>query len=165
MKETTLCYIEQNDQYLMLYRNKKPNDPNAGKWIGVGGKLEPGETPDECVVREVKEETGLFITPIRRGVIYFHSDRWEDETMYLYTAEDIRGTLLDVCNEGELRFVPKEEVLNLNLWEGDRVFLRELLAGNKHIEFSLSYEGDTLKKVEYPILHPEKAPKYGMRRA
>ncbi len=144
MRDTTLCYIEQNDSYLMLYRNKKPNDPNAGKWIGVGGKLEPGETPFDCVKREVMEETGLWVKPILRGVIFFFSDVWEDERMYLYTAEIPSNEKPSDCDEGELRFVPKDEVLNLNLWEGDRIFLQEILEGKSDINLCLYYEGDKL---------------------
>lgn len=96
MRETTLCYIEKDGKYLMLYRNKKKNDASEGKWIGIGGKLEPGETADECILREVLEETGLTLTNLyKRGKVYFYSDMWEDEIMYLYTASRFRGKLTE----------------------------------------------------------------------
>lgn len=149
MQDTTLCYIEKDDKYLMLYRNKKKNDLNAGKWIGVGGKVEPGETPEECVLRETFEETGLTLKKVLlRGVIGFYSDIWEDEKMYLYTATDFEGEISEDCNEGELKWIPKEEIMKLSLWEGDRFFLRDMLDGKMDINMSLYYEGDTLVKVE-----------------
>ena len=148
MIKTTLCYLEKNESYLMLYRNKKKNDPNGGKWIGVGGKLESGESPEECVIREVLEETDLTIVPIPRGVIYFHSDKWPDEVMYLYSAIHIIGTMKEDCEEGELRWIPKSEIMDLALWEGDRVFLAKLLNGENNIKMSLYYEGDQLVKIE-----------------
>ena len=150
MKETTLCYIERDGKYLMLYRNKKPQDPNEGKWIGVGGKLEEGETPEQCLLREVREETGLELIKFRhRGKIFFLSDRWEDEVMYLYTATEFQGEILRDCSEGELRWIPFEEIPGLNLWEGDRVFLKELLAGKDDIQIELRYEGEKLVSVQH----------------
>ena len=149
MKETTLCYIELDGKYLMLYRNKKPQDPNAGKWIGVGGKLEEGETPEQCLVREVREETGLELKKFRcRGKIFFRSDHWEDEIMYLYTATEFQGEILKDCSEGELRWIPFEEIPGLKLWEGDRIFLKELLAGRDDIQLELRYEGEKLVSVQ-----------------
>lgn len=145
MRETTLCYIEKDGKYLMLYRNKKKNDASEGKWIGIGGKLEPGETADECILREVLEETGLTLTDLcKRGKVYFYSDMWEDEIMYLYTASRFHGKLTKDCNEGELKWIPVNEVMNLNLWEGDRIFLRQLADGVNDICLSVRYEGDTL---------------------
>ncbi len=145
MTETTLCYIERDGKYLMLYRNKKPRDPNAGKWIGVGGKLEEGETPEQCLVREVREETGLELLGYRyRGKIFFLSDQWEDEIMYLYTATEFAGEVSESCSEGELRWIPLEEISGLKLWEGDRIFLKELLAGKEDIQIELRYEGEKL---------------------
>ncbi len=147
MIESTLCYIEKENQYLMMLRNRKSADPNSGKWIGVGGKIEPGETPEECLVREVREETGLELVSFAlRGVILFFSDLWEDERMYLYTADSFAGELAADCDEGELHWVPKEEILNLNLWEGDRIFLRKLLEGEREINLSLYYEKDKLAR-------------------
>ena len=157
MKRATLCYIRRSAdagqrEYLMLYRNKKKDDPNEGKWIGVGGKFEPGETPDECMLREVREETGL--TPMSYhfcGVIHFISDTWEDEDMYLYRAEaSDAGTkaALPACSEGELRWVPENELMELPMWEGDRLFLKPLLEGADEISMTLQYEGDTLVRAE-----------------
>ena len=144
MKLSTLCYIERDGCYLMLHRVKKQQDVNAGKWIGVGGKLEEGESPDECAMREVMEETGLAFThPRMRGVITFISAGWDDEIMFLYTGE-AEGTVRPDCDEGILRWVPIQEVPSLNLWEGDRVFLRLLLSTQDFFSLKLSYQGDTL---------------------
>ena len=105
MRLTTLCYIEKDEKYLMLHRTKKKNDENHDKWIGVGGKFEPGESPDECVIREVKEETGLTLTKYQfRGIVTFCSDEWEDEYMHLFTATEFEGNLIE-CNEGTLEWV------------------------------------------------------------
>ena len=148
MKKTTLCYIEQNQSYLMLYRNKKEKDPNEGKWIGLGGKIEPGETPDECVVREVFEEAGVVLTSYTyRGLIHFVSDVFEDEDMYLYTATGYTGTIRSDCAEGTLKWIPKEEVNGLTLWEGDRVFLQYLLEDRMDLCLTLRYQGETLVEV------------------
>ena len=153
MKLTTLCYIEQDEKYLMLHRVKKENDLNHDKWIGVGGKLEDGETPEECLLREVQEETGYTLTQYRlRGIITFLSDEWESETMYLYTATGFTGTQC-TCDEGDLVWVPKKEIESLKLWEGDKIFFR-LLEEDKGVFFlKLRYEGDTLveQKVEQDI--------------
>ena len=145
MKLTTLCYIENDHgEYLMLHRTKKQNDLNAGKWIGVGGKFEADETPEECLLREVYEETGLTLTRYRfRGIVTFLSNEWEGEYMHLFTADKYEGTLCD-CNEGELTWVPKNDVLKLNLWEGDHIFLRELLKNDRFFSLKLSYTGDVL---------------------
>lgn len=144
MKLSTLCYIERDGCYLMLHRVKKKQDVNAGKWIGVGGKLENGESPDECACREVLEETGLqLINPRMRGVITFVSAGWDDEIMFLYTG-DAKGEVRPDCNEGVLRWVPVREVPSLNLWQGDRVFLKLLLESEAFFSLKLSYQGDTL---------------------
>ena len=145
MKLTTLCYIENDHgEYLILHRTKKQNDLNAGKWIGVGGKFEADETPEECLLREVYEETGLTLTRYRfRGIVTFLSNEWEGEYMHLFTADKYEGTLCD-CNEGELAWVPKNDVLKLNLWEGDHIFLRELLKNDRFFSLKLSYTGDVL---------------------
>ena len=148
MKITTLCYIEKDNCYLMLYRGKKENDCNQGKWIGVGGKFEPGESPEECLLREVKEETGLTLTSYRfRGLITFVSDVWEDEMMCLFTADGFEGELTE-CEEGHLEWIDKKEVPNLNLWEGDRVFLEKLLNTEEFFSLKLRYEGETLVEVK-----------------
>jgi len=149
MIKTTLCYIEQDGKYLMLHRNKKKQDPNEGKWIGVGGKLEKGESPEECLVREVQEETGLELEEYTfRGEIFFSAQGWEEEIMYLYTATKFHGEITDDCAEGELKWISFQEIPKLSLWEGDRVFLADLLAGKKEINLALYYEGDRLVRVE-----------------
>lgn len=149
MKETTLCYIERDNKYLMLNRTKKQNDPNKEKWIGVGGKIEAGETPEECVLREVKEETGLVLTKYKyRAKLYFYSDIYEDEIMHLYTASGFDGEEIP-CNEGDLAWVDKSDIMTLNLWEGDKVFLQRLLQGDDtEFVMKLYYEGEKLVKVE-----------------
>ena len=144
MKLCTLCYIEREGCYLMLHRVKKQQDVNAGKWIGVGGKLEELESPDDCVVREVMEETGLSLTNYRmRGVVSFFQPGWDDEMMFLYTGE-AEGTMREDCDEGILRWVPIDEVTNLNLWAGDRVFLRLLRESNEFFSLKLVYSGEEL---------------------
>ncbi len=149
MKETTLCYIENSGKYLMLYRNKKKNDSNAGKWIGIGGKIESGESQEECMLREVREETGIELTKWKyRGIVDFLSDTWDDERMYLYTAETDVWNVTS-CNEGELRWIEKNDVESLNLWEGDRVFLKLILDDAGFFELTLKYNGDTLQSAEW----------------
>lgn len=144
MKNTTLCYVEQEGKYLMLLRNKKKQDENAGKWIGVGGKFEEGESPQDCLLREVQEETGLHLTQYRfRGIVTFVSDRYETEYMHLFTAHGFEGELT-ACDEGELRWVEKDEVLSLPLWEGDREFLRLLREDAPFFSLKLVYQGDKL---------------------
>ncbi len=142
---TTLCYIENDGKYLMLHRVKKHNDINEGKWIGVGGHVEGAETPEECLIREVKEETGLTLTSYKfRGLVTFISDGCEPELMCLFTADGFEGNLIE-CDEGELSWIDKDKVLELPTWEGDRVFL-ELLLGENDSFFSikLRYQGDKL---------------------
>ena len=150
MKMTTLCYIEKEGKYLMLHRVKKHHDINAGKWIGVGGHVENGETPEECLLREVKEETGLVLTAYRlRGLVTFLSDVCEPELMCVFTADACDGEMIE-CDEGELAWVEKSDVLALPTWEGDRVFLERLLSGDERFfSIKLRYEGDKLveKKI------------------
>lgn len=146
--KTTLCYIEKNGQYLMLFRNKKHSEVNEGKWVGVGGKFKPGETPEECLLREVKEETGLTLTKYHfYGVINFISDVWENEEMYLYKGEEFTGDLTE-CNEGTLEWIDKKDVLSLPAWAGDRYFLTEMLNGADTINMTLRYEGEKLIEAE-----------------
>ncbi len=150
MKMTTLCYIEKEGKYLMLHRVKKHHDINAGKWIGVGGHVENGETPEECLLREVKEETGLRLTSYRlHGLVTFLSDVCEPELMCVFTADAFDGEMIE-CDEGELAWVEKSDVLALPTWEGDRVFLERLLSGDdRFFSIKLRYEGDKLveKKI------------------
>ena len=146
---TTLCYIEKDDKYLMLHRVKKENDLNKDKWIGVGGKFEEGETPEECLLREVKEETGLTLTNYQfRGIITFISDEWGYEYMHLFTATEYEGELPEQnmrdCSEGELVWVPKNEIESLRLWEGDKIFLRLLDERKEFFSLKLRYEGENL---------------------
>ena len=146
MKNTTLCYIENpQGEYLMLHRVKKENDLNRDKWIGVGGKCEEDESPEECVCRETLEETGLTLTDYRyRGVVTFVSDRWEGEYMHLFTATGYTGTMLTDCDEGELAWIDKKALLALPLWEGDKLFLRLLDQGAPFFSLKLVYEGERL---------------------
>lgn len=154
---TTLCYVEKNGCWLMLHRIRKKEDLNRGKWIGIGGHVEPGETPEECVIREAEEETGLILHhPLYRGIVDFHNDCCESEVMYLYTASDFDGeipleddgTLRQNCPEGILAWVKIPDVARLNLWEGDRIFLRYLMEDHPFFHLSLTYHGDELLKAE-----------------
>lgn len=149
MRETTLCYLEQDGRYLMLYRNTKPNDPNAGKWIGLGGKLEAGETPEACVCREVLEETGLRLTAYAyRGIVDFDSDCDGTERMHLFTATAWEGSL-HACDEGDLRWVRKTELDTYPMWEGDVVFLRALERGDPFFTLTLTYRGGRLVNTRF----------------
>lgn len=152
MKMTTLCYIENNDCYLMLHRTKKKKDVNKDKWIGVGGHAEGNETPQECLLREVKEETGLLLTSYKfRRLITFISDEYEAEMMCLFTADGYTGELI-TCDEGELEWVKKSDVPQLPTWEGDAQFLKLLLEDEKRFfAMKLRYEGERLveKSVEF----------------
>ncbi len=145
MRNTTLCYIHNSrGQTLLLHRIKKENDLNRDKWIGVGGKFADKESPEECLVREVREETGLTLTRYRyRGVVTFVSDRWETEYMHLYTADAFTGDLIE-CDEGHLCWVDDSRVPDLPTWEGDRIFLQLLAEDHPFFSLKLTYEGDTL---------------------
>lgn len=135
----------------MLLRNKKKIDINKNKWIGVGGKFEADESPEECLLREVKEETGLTLTEYKmRGIITFISDEWETEYMYLYTAGKFEGNIME-CDEGELKWIPKDELFDLNLWEGDKVFLKMLIENSPFFSMKLVYTGNTLKDIQTKI--------------
>jgi len=141
---TTLCYIQKEDSYLMLHRVKKEKDVNKDKWIGVGGHFEDGESPEECLLREVWEETGLKLTSFRlRGIITFATDIYPTEYMFLYTADGYEGEITE-CDEGNLEWVKKQEVYNLPIWEGDKVFFRLLEEDVPVFSLKLRYEGDTL---------------------
>ncbi len=148
MKLTTLCYIEKDDKYLMLHRIKKTNDVNQDKWIGVGGHFEQGESPEECLLREVKEETGLTLLSYTfRGIVTFVSDEWGAEYMHLFTATEYTGKMIE-CDEGELVWVPKSEIGNLKLWEGDKIFLKLLNEENKFFSLKLRYKGENLVETK-----------------
>ena len=147
MKETTLCYIEQDGKYLMLHRVKKKNDINHDKWIGIGGKFEEKESPEDCALREVKEETGLTLTSYAyRGLVTFVSDRYETEYMHLFTADGFTGELID-CDEGTLEWVDKALVPTLPTWAGDRIFLELLARDVPFFSLKLEYVGDTLVRA------------------
>ena len=143
---TTLCYIEKDDCYLMLHRVKKENDINKDKWIGVGGHAEKDESPDECLLREVKEETGVTLTDWKfRGVVTFLTDGgWEGEFMYLFTADKWEGDFATDCVEGDLEWVAKECVPDLPIWEGDKIFLRLLAENAPPFLLTLEYAKDEL---------------------
>ncbi|MBR0277221.1 MAG: 8-oxo-dGTP diphosphatase [Clostridia bacterium] len=144
MKRTTLCYIKKDNKYLMLYRNKKENDINHDKWIGIGGKIEDGETPGQCLLREVKEETGLTLNSyLFRGIVHFVSDVYENEDMYLYTSEDFSGELIP-CDEGELKWIDRDKLYDLTLWEGDKIFLGLIRADAEFFDLTVEYKGDKL---------------------
>jgi len=145
---STLAYIEKNEKFLMLYRNKKENDINEGKWVGVGGKLEANESPDECIKREIFEETGLKAQQLKlKGFITFVNTICESELIFIYTVSDYSGDLID-CNEGTLEWIDKEKVLSLNLWEGDRYFLTPILKNeDRFINIKFVYDADDLIEV------------------
>ena len=144
MLNTTLCYIEREDKWLLLHRVKKENDLNRDKWIGIGGKCEEGESPEECLLREVKEETGLTLTSWRyRGLVTFVSDRWPGEYMHLFTADRFLGEPGE-CSEGELAWISKAEFAALPQWEGDRIFLKLLEDNAPFFSLKLCYNGDAL---------------------
>ncbi len=143
---TTLCYIEQDHQYLMLHRIKKERDINKDKWIGVGGHFEAGETPEECLLREVKEETGLTLTSWKFcGIVTFLCDRWQDvEYMCLYRADGFTGELTTNCDEGTLEWIDKDDVYDLPIWEGDKIFFRLMEERDSFFSLKLRYEQDVL---------------------
>ena len=146
MLNTTLCYIEQDGKYLMLHRVKK-NDINHDKWIGIGGKFEDKESPEDCALREVKEETGLTLTSYAyRGLVTFVSDQYETEYMHLFTADGFTGELID-CDEGTLEWVDKALVPTLPTWAGDRIFLDLLARDVPFFSLKLEYVGDTLVRA------------------
>ena len=145
---TTHCYLETEDAYLMLHRVSKKNDVNKDKWIGVGGHFEEGESPEDCLLREVYEETGLTLTSWRfRGIVTFTQEGYGTEYMCMYTADGFTGTMKE-CDEGILEWVPKKELLALNLWEGDKIFIKLLLEEAPFFSLKLSYKGDELVEAE-----------------
>ena len=141
---TTLCYIQRGEEYLMLHRVKKENDLNKDKWIGIGGKFLDKESPEDCLLREVEEETGLILTRYRyRGVVTFVSDRWPTEYMHLFTADGFTGELKQ-CDEGVLEWLSREQLLEVPHWEGDAIFLDLLWREEPFFSLKVCYEGDRL---------------------
>ncbi len=146
MLHTTLCYLNENGKTLMLHRVKKKNDVNHDKWIGIGGKFEPGETPEACMLREFKEETGLCLTGFRyRGVVTFLSQDWS-EVMHLFTADGYEGELVP-CEEGMLEWVDTDKLTQLPIWEGDKIFLYLIAEDWPFFELTLTYDGETLTQA------------------
>lgn len=142
--DVVLAYIEKDNKYLMLLRNKREKDMNKGKYLGIGGHLEKGETPDEALVREIWEETNLKVLHYTyRGVVYFRNNI-EDEDMYLYHVDKFEGELNEECDEGVLLWVDKKDIFNLNMWEGDYLFLEPFMKTNDLIKLEVVYDGDKL---------------------
>lgn len=148
MDKTVLAYIfNDKDEILMLYRNKEENDINEGKWMGVGGHLEKGETKDDALIREIKEETGLDVKEYKfLATLYFYNGDYS-EVMYLYRVDKVEGTLKE-CDEGDLKYIKKEDILSLNMWSGDKEFLKLMFENAPYFEMNLIYNGDELIKVE-----------------
>lgn len=147
MLNTTLCYVTRGDEVLMLHRVKKKKDLNKDKWIGIGGKFEGEESPDQCLLREAKEETGLTLTSWRcHGVVTFLSDQYEGEYMYLFTADGFEGALKE-CNEGDLQWVSRAFLKQLPKWEGDEIFLDLMWQDAPFFLLTLRYQGDTLAEA------------------
>ena len=145
MKTTTVCYIEQEGKYLMIHRVKKKDDPNKDKWIGIGGKLEAGESPFDCVRREVLEETGLTLDKVNyRGIVTFVSNEFGTEYMHLFTSHDFHGEINPLCDEGVLEWIEKDKLYKIPMWEGDKIFLRLLETDTKFFSLKLVYEGNSL---------------------
>ena len=145
MKNTTLCYVEKDGKYLMIHRTKKKLDENRDKWIGLGGKLEAGESPYDCVRREIFEESGLILDkPQYRGIVTFVSDEWGTEYMHLFWCNEFHGEIKTECNEGELEWIDKHKLLSLPIWEGDKIFLELLDRDIPHFSLKLVYRGEKL---------------------
>ncbi|MGP1446204.1 MAG: NUDIX hydrolase [Candidatus Limimorpha sp.] len=147
MKQTTQCYMEADGQYLMLHRTKKSGDENHDKWIGVGGRFEEGESPEECMRREVKEETGFDVVEWRYcGIVTFVSDIWPAEQMHIFVCSAWSGTQID-CDEGELEWIDKRHLGELASWQGDKIFLKLINEEGPFFSLKLSYKGDVLQSA------------------
>ena len=147
MLNSTLCYIERNDAWLLLHRVKKETDVNRDKWIGPGGKFEDGESPEECMLREVREETGFTVTQWRYcGIVTFLSDIWEGEYMHLFVCTEWTGDEIE-CNEGDLEWIEKQRLMELPMWEGDKIFLKLIEHPTPFFSLKLTYQGDDLKEA------------------
>ena len=147
MRNTTLCYIRRGGDTLLLHRVKKENDENRDKWVGIGGKFEEGESPEDCLLREVREETGLTLDAWRyRGIVTFVSDEWGTEYMHLFTSDAFHGEVRD-CDEGVLEWLPWERLPQLPIWEGDRIFLRLIDEDAPFFSLKLRYTGDRLAEA------------------
>lgn len=147
MLQSTLCYLERGDAYLMLHRVKKEHDANRDKWIGIGGKFEDKESPEDCVLREAKEETGLTLhDPQYRGIVTFITDRYPTEYMHLFWADRFSGALRE-CDEGNLEWITKKDLWSLPMWEGDRIFLELLDQRVPFFSLKLTYQGDALQEA------------------
>ena len=146
---STLCYIEKDEKYLMLHRTKKKNDINKDKWLGIGGKFEEGESPEECMIREVKEETGLMLKNYQlRCIVTYVSTTWETEYMYVFTSNEFEGNLIP-CDEGDLQWIDKDKITELNTWEGDKIFVEKIQNDNSFFTVKFQYDGEKL--VEYDL--------------
>ena len=144
MRNTTLCYIIKDDSCLMLHRTKKKNDQSHDKWLGIGGKFEDRESPEDCALREIKEDTGLIVTGYKyRGIVTFVSDEWETEYMHLFTVTEFEGDIIE-CDEGDLEWIKKEDMLKLPMWEGDRIFLGLIASDAPFFSLKLEYIQDRL---------------------
>ena len=145
MRNTTLCYPERNGAYLMLHRVKKENDLNHDKWVGIGGKFEEGESPEDCLLREVREETGLILDEWRYcGIVTFVSDEWGTEYMHLFHSDRFHGMIRNDCDEGTLEWLPKNELREKKLWAGDHIFLDLMEQGGPFLSLKLCYQGEVL---------------------
>lgn len=148
----TLCYIKKDDHTLMVYRNKKPNDMHEGKWNGLGGKFEPGESPEECIIREVLEESGLQIrNPKMHGLLMFPEFKGDDWYVFVFTVREFEGELID-SPEGKLEWIPDEKLTSLNLWESDQIFF-PWLEGKKFFSAKFIYKEDEMQSYEVGF-HP-----------